>query len=114
MPNRPENTITYRGFRISKSDFKDFKRHIDNFSYAFIHRDGSHTRPFIMCKSKESKYNYDGIILEVEADGIVIKGWIHDWKPQMETITADWKNLLRSWLIRTEEIWVLEELTIHN
>lgn len=107
MANRPQNTIIYEGFRISKYDFEDFKRHVDNFSYAFIDRDGNHTRPFIMCKSKESKYTYDGIILEVEVDGIVIKGWMHDWKPQIETITAEWKGLLKDWLERTKETWIL-------
>ena len=112
MANRPENTITYEGFRVSKFDFEDFKKHIDNFSYAFMGRDGNHIRPFIMCKSEKSKYTYDGIILEVEADGIVIKGWGHDWEPQMETITADWKELLNDWLIKTRETWVLDESKI--
>jgi hypothetical protein len=107
MGNRVENTKTFKGFRINKFYFNKFKESTNNCIYAYMGRDGNHTRPFIVY-SCDDGVQY-GIILEVTADGIEINGEFKGMsKPNIDTLTKDWENLLKEWLINSNEDWLLQ------
>ena len=115
--NRPENTISYQGFKIWKQDFNEFKLFANNVSHAYMDRVGSHIRPFILTRLNDGRFR--GMIIDVSADGIIIKGTsvynngvIKITDSRMLTLTSDWKKLVREWLIRTNEEWVLDNITM--
>jgi len=105
--NRPLNTITYEGFRIFNKDYKRFVQVIDNLLFAHFDKDGNHIRPFF-CESQDESQK--GIILEITANGIEINGEYSKWgEPNFESITKDWKGLLKKWIIESNENWILNK-----
>lgn len=106
MENRTENTVCYEGFRIFEKNIEDFKRHINDFKYAYIGYDGDYYGVWIISKSDEK--SHEGMILEITADGIEISGEFKvNRPPVMESLTADWKTLLKTHIEDCREHWTL-------
>lgn len=105
MSNRIENTVCYKGFRIFKRDIDNFKRYITDFKYAYIGYDGDYYGVWVISNSNE-KY-HEGMILEITADGIEISGEFKANRPPiMESLTADWKTLLKTHIEDCRENWI--------
>lgn len=105
MSNRIENTVCYEGFRIFNKDIEGFKKYINNFKYAYMAYDGSNYRIWIISESNR-KY-HEGMILKITADGIEISGEFRANRPPvMESLTADWKTLLKTYIKDYRENWI--------
>ena len=106
MANRPENTVCYEGFRIFAQNIEGFKKYIADFKYAYIGYDGDYYGVWIVSKSNEE--SHEGMILEITADGIEISGEFKaNRPPKMESLTADWKTLLKTHIENCREHWTL-------
>jgi len=106
MANRPENTVCFEGFRIFNRDIEAFKKYVSDFKYAYIGYNGDYHGVWMVSKSNEKFH--EGITLEIQADGIVIKSEFRaNRPPEISTITTDWKELLKSHFQKAEEHWTL-------
>ncbi len=106
--NNIQNTICFEGFRIDKNCIDGFKEYISNFKYAYIGYDGDYHGPWIVSNSNDKFH--EGMILEIKADGIEISGEFKaNRPPKMDSLTANWKELVMNWVLKSKEDWLICE-----
>lgn len=110
--NKSKDSTPYKGFIFNKHDLFEFRLFLRRFEYAFVGRDCRHTRMFLVTKENDEGIR-SAITLEVTRHGIEIPTTIPKWsvngKPDLDTITTNWPRLLKWWLRKCNEQWIIIE-----